>query len=76
MARVRDFLPPSTDPNVTTPTDQLRSTVQSPQFQQVYIFFPLKMYSYLVLYIDFYLRNIYTGTVLANHVYIMSLASS
>uniref|UniRef100_T1E1M3 Proteasomal ubiquitin receptor ADRM1 homolog n=1 Tax=Cupiennius salei TaxID=6928 RepID=T1E1M3_CUPSA len=34
MDRVRSLLPPSSESNTTVPSDQLRSTVQSPQFQQ------------------------------------------
>jgi len=34
MDRVRSLLPPSSDTSSTVPSDQLRSTVQSPQFQQ------------------------------------------
>lgn len=34
MERLRNLLPPSTDSTTTVPSDQLRSTVQSPQFQQ------------------------------------------
>lgn len=35
MERLRSLLPPSSDTTSTVPSDQLRSTVQSPQFQQV-----------------------------------------
>lgn len=35
MERLRSLLPPSSDTSSTVPSDQLRSTVQSPQFQQV-----------------------------------------